>query len=796
MVNDPKPAGCEYSKWIYLPLILAPLILFLPALIPGKSLFWGITSIQFIPWHWAALKDIQQGVFPLWNSLNGLGAPLAANYQSALFYPPTWLVLIAGWIGGITWMAWAHGLLIVLHLIWAGWGMKSLTAYLGISPIPQVICGLAYGMCGYLVARGEFLSMVQASSWIPWILLAASQLAVPIKQANLEGSKNLTKPVFWLSLAFSGQWLSGHAQLAWYTLIFCCGWLFYGAVINGGIKQVIKVMLLTLAAGAIGFLVSSIQLIPTIEYFLQSQRSGVIDNQTALSYSFWPWRVITFLIPDFFGNPGRGDYWGYANYWEDAIYVGILPLFFAFNFVFGRGMNRFADIREKVIPFLWFAGITIVVAFVMALGWNTPVFPWLFEHVPTFGLFNGPVRWMILVEVCIILLAGFGAEEWIKHGFLHKKQINIWLTVVLAGIAGATGAWFFLPEINRTFVTSIMAVGVFLIGYLILARFKPKSGRLDVWRILIIGWLSLDLIWAGYSLNPVVDASFYQTAVDTKYFPALGSGQRIYWDSNMEKTQKFSRFFQFKDIRPTADMNNLPVTLLPNINILSNVALLNNFDPMVPARFAEFIKELAASPTEERNRYLSLANVNKVSAVNSVDIHEVGWQQINPLAEVRLVPCAETAHDAEESLNWMRSAVMENRLGEKIVVEVGSGWQSGCQPVSASNKAEIVTSERDKGLAVEIRENPIKQWLFIARTWYPGWQARIDGVKVDLQRADYLFMAIEVPAGNHSIELFYQPLSFQIGRLLSICGILIIIGAAVVSKIKKRKLLKKETKLV
>ena len=189
MVNEPEVSSVNYPKWIFLPIILVPVILFLPVLIPGKSLFWGITSIQFIPWHWAALQDIQQGIIPLWNSLNGLGAPLAANYQSALFYPPTWIILIAGWIGGITWLAWAHGLVIVLHLIWAGWGMKSLTAFLGLSPFPQLICGLAYGMCGYLTARGGFLTMVQAASWIPWILLAASQLASPFKQKSISANR-------------------------------------------------------------------------------------------------------------------------------------------------------------------------------------------------------------------------------------------------------------------------------------------------------------------------------------------------------------------------------------------------------------------------------------------------------------------------------------------------------------------------------------------------------------------------------------------------------------------------------
>ncbi len=181
MESNKQKAGDFSPWWVFLPIIAAPVLLFLPALWPGRSLFWGITSIQFIPWHWEALRSLQAGEIPLWNTLNGMGAPLAANYQSALFYPPTWLTLLAGWLGGLQGMSWSHGLLIVLHLIWAGWGMKKLTEFLGLSPIPQVICGLSYSLCGYLVARGSFLTMVQAASWIPWILYAASQFAMPVR---------------------------------------------------------------------------------------------------------------------------------------------------------------------------------------------------------------------------------------------------------------------------------------------------------------------------------------------------------------------------------------------------------------------------------------------------------------------------------------------------------------------------------------------------------------------------------------------------------------------------------------
>jgi hypothetical protein len=775
MADDTFKSKDRYPKWIFIPLFLAPVILFLPVLLPGKSLFWGITSLQFIPWHWAALNDIQQGILPLWNPLNGLGAPLAANYQSALFYPPTWLVLIAGWVGGITWLAWAHGLLIVLHLMWAGWGMKSLTAYLGVSQIPQLICGLAYGLCGYMVARGGFLTMVQAASWIPWILLAASQIACPIKITPPNGIKPQIRSVVWLSLAFSGQWLSGHAQLAWYTILFCCAWLFYGGLLNGGLKTLIKTIGLTLVAGIIAFLVSSIQLIPTIEYFIQSQRSSAIDFQTALSYSFWPWRLITFLSPNFFGNPGLGNYWGYANYWEDAIYLGILPLFFAIYFLFQHEKNIEEKYWGKIKPVRRFAIISIGITFLLALGWNTPVFPWLFQNIPTFGIFNGPTRWMIIVEVCLILLAGFGAESWIQRGILHGKLINLSLTAVIAAMAGAIGVGFFFKEINQSFVFSIISTGIFLSGYLILAKFKPETSRLNLWRIVIVGWFTLDLLWAGLFLNPAIDTRLYEIEESPNSLTSRKHADIYYWDSLQENAQRFNRFFQFKDIRATEDIYNLLATYLPNTNMISNVATLNNFDPIVPARYTDFMMELNNSSEVERNRYLSLASVDEISSVAPTNIHEISWIRINTLPEVRLVPCSEFTKTPDNALNWLRKAIQENNFETRIILESDEKPKEACKLNLTTDTSTLITSNLDNGLVIDINGNSLNQWLFVARSWYPGWEARVDGIKSEILRADYMFMAIKVSPGNHRIELTYSPLSFQIGRYLSIFGLLFLI---------------------
>jgi uncharacterized membrane protein YfhO len=49
--------------------------------------------------------------------------------------------------------------------------------------------------------------------------------------------------------------------------------------------------------------------------------------------------------------------------------------------------------------------------------------------------------------------------------------------------------------------------------------------------------------------------------------------------------------------------------------------------------------------------------------------------------------------------------------------------------------------------------------LSMHATAYPGWVAEIDGQEAPVLRADNLFRAVEVPAGNHRIVFTYRPLS-------------------------------------
>jgi hypothetical protein len=58
--------------------------------------------------------------------------------------------------------------------------------------------------------------------------------------------------------------------------------------------------------------------------------------------------------------------------------------------------------------------------------------------------------------------------------------------------------------------------------------------------------------------------------------------------------------------------------------------------------------------------------------------------------------------------------------------------------------------------------------LLLADTWYPGWNARVDGRPTRLHRADYILRAVEVPAGEHRVEFYFAPATVRIGASVSL----------------------------
>jgi hypothetical protein len=248
---------------------------------------------------------------------------------------------------------------------------------------------------------------------------------------------------------------------------------------------------------------------------------------------------------------------------------------------------------------------------------------------------------------------------------------------------------------------------------------------------------------------------------------------RIYLPENVEYTVKFERYFLLKNYLPQEDWKGLYNSQLPNINMLSGTASLNNFDPLVPARYTRWMAELETSDAVKWNDYLNLSAVGLVGTVDSARESGVRYEEVHAGGRMRWLPCAVFAEDGEDALDLMGNETIN--LSNTVVLE---GVETPAQPGCAQTETEyelIFNINTPEHILIQTHTSH-DGWLLLADTWYPGWKALIDGEEVDILNGDYLFRAVWLPSGDHTVTYGYQPRSFLIGIWVSITGWLIVGG--------------------
>jgi hypothetical protein len=64
--------------------------------------------------------------------------------------------------------------------------------------------------------------------------------------------------------------------------------------------------------------------------------------------------------------------------------------------------------------------------------------------------------------------------------------------------------------------------------------------------------------------------------------------------------------------------------------------------------------------------------------------------------------------------------------------------------------------------------------LVVADLFYPGWECTVDGRPVTIESAHGIFRAVELTQGEHRIVFHYRPISFRIGALCSLFGLMLV----------------------
>jgi hypothetical protein len=184
-------------------------------------------------------------------------------------------------------------------------------------------------------------------------------------------------------------------------------------------------------------------------------------------------------------------------------------------------------------------------------------------------------------------------------------------------------------------------------------------------------------------------------------------------------------------------------------------------------------------------RFIAVDRQNTMAEVLELS----GWQRVFDGASgtpslyqsPRVLPRAYVAHDArvapdaDTALTWMlrgvfdpfRSAVLEE-AGGSVPQPLSSG-----RPIAA---AEITSYEPTRVEITARAEQPA--YLVLTDTWYPGWEAEVDGRPVGIVRANYLFRAVPLEPGEHHVTFAYRPWSFRLGVGVSVLSLLVLLGLA------------------
>jgi uncharacterized membrane protein YfhO len=84
----------------------------------------------------------------------------------------------------------------------------------------------------------------------------------------------------------------------------------------------------------------------------------------------------------------------------------------------------------------------------------------------------------------------------------------------------------------------------------------------------------------------------------------------------------------------------------------------------------------------------------------------------------------------------------------------GGGRGAGTELQSPSTAS--IRSYTDERIEIAVSAGA-DGYLLLADAYYPGWRATVDGQPTSIYRADAMFRAVSIPAGEHTVVFEYRP---------------------------------------
>ena len=738
MPSDKSPHSSD--KWFapgpFSAIALLLLLLRFPAIFTGAEVFgfrdfpgFGLPLAEHLSW------SLRQGELPLWNPFSYCGLPFAAQWNAMVFYPPSWLLALFPADVGLS-------LSCLLHLWLGAVGMHRLGWSMTGCRLAGCFAGLAFLFNGLLINSLMWPNNIAAFGLFPWLF-------VLVRRALRIGSNDF---------AFAGI-LAGLQLLCGAPEVTMLGWMVIGGVLfceraEAGVAIGVQLVRL-IGVVLIGIALASVQLLPFLEMFMNSQRWGGAADAGGSAGLMAFVRLGVPLIGTF-ATPA-GPRFHVEQSWTHSVYGGLLPLLL-FGFVM-TGRVRQVGIGLVVLALL--AGIC-------ALGGEAGLFSWLLGWLPM----RFPVKLLAVHTLVFPLVVALGIAVLLNTSNSAPPEMRrLWpgglLVVLLLLIAAIILIRGELPEEQRAIVwrslgsrVCIAALSVFLLIRLIGAA--ERAGRLRG-VVLIAGLMVLDLASHQSYLAPTVIRS------EVNRPPALPvQAEGLDLPVSRVALSAKSRFHSNYGVASsvTEAWKAARNGLAANQNLFDQVPKTDGFFSLELAALGEVADLMYVGPNSLHPGILGLLSVSHAL----VHTNGFGWIR-NPNA-VSLLDCgvAPVFLDPESVPGVMSDPdyspvgqVLLDRALESVVTARGV-------PGAVAQAVEY----RPHSLKFEsVAEAPAL--VSVSIPWYPCWQATVDGREVPVWPANHAFMMVQVPAGRSEIVLSYVDSWFEIGRAISLFTILMLL---------------------
>jgi hypothetical protein len=692
----------------------------------------GDVATENYPWRTLNSK-LHIGNVPLWNFQVFMGSPYQAMPMSALFFPLHWLFSFLP-------LSLAWSLLFVVRSIVIATTTAIFVRNLGASSLAALFSGFIFALSGWVVAwQGR--SQLDSAMWLPLMFLAVD---------TLRSEQSYTSTAL-VAVAFALPVLAGHPEVAFQVTAMA---LLYAAYRLFPITPSWGRYVLSFgAAGLLSLALSVVQLLPTLEWV------GLIARSLDFHWgSLASSQSLGFLSRDLLHQPNVDG----VSIPEGAVYIGAFTIALLPFIVLWRK-------RHDVVFFVAMAFFCIEAAY----GWRPGY--WISAHIPVLA---GLPNWRLLVvaDFAVAVLAGLAISAVAARCQKREPRFVYWTLILWLMTAIGAGGPITLRLAGHTAIPWGWTLLLVLLSLIIVSLAATRRIRaVDFSRALVV-LIAADLITAGFAVVPFVKPAdifpaapvfeflraraipmWRVAAIDVVYgtqfeLPYGLSSAAGYDFPNKRIARVLSVFHTRGEARSFKSENVLTAP--------KGVLDLTGTRYFVTTDWNQSTSRFAAHP-DRFSKTFSLRHVQVFENPDAV-----------PLLSFLPARAIHVIATEDDQFKALRSSDFDGKRTVIVPQEIGRFW--GVRGDAAPTLiADVAQANNEVKLMLTADQDGM---LYFNESYYPGWVAKVDGMKVPVIRANYAFMAVPVRQGHHSVQFEFAPTSFRVGGLLSALAVIFIAG--------------------